>query len=65
MIAVRQTIGKERTVIYSDMVRSNGGCLSKNGKTRSRVGFRAISKNRSAIGMCKKVLKKKKRDRKM
>ena len=32
--------------------------LSKNSKTRAIVGFRAISKNRSAIGMRRKVVKK-------
>ena len=30
--------------------------LSKNGKTRAIVGFRAISKDRSAIGMSRQVL---------
>ena len=33
--------------------------LSKNGKTRAIVRFRAISKDRSAIGMSRKVFNEK------
>ena len=33
--------------------------MSKNGKTRALVAFRAISKNRTAIGRIRKVFKKK------
>ena len=33
--------------------------MSKNNKTRAIVGFRAISKNRSAIFMSRKVFRRK------
>ena len=57
---VKQRMGKKRTI--NVMVLSNVD-LSKNGKTRAILGFRAISKNRSAIGMSIKCPRK--WDRKM
>ena len=47
----------EVTVKWLDQMEDVG--LSKNGITRAIVGIRAISKNRSAIDMSRRVLKKK------
>ena len=56
----KEGIEKERTVSYSEMVQSNGECgFVKEWQNQSQSGFRAISKNRSAIGMIRKVFKKK------
>ena len=53
-------VGRGMMSIDTNILPMEDVALSKNGKTRTIMGFRAISKNRNGIGICRKIFKEKK-----